>query len=170
MADPFSILAGAAGLADVCIRLTNFIKQAKDGFHKVDEDLEALSNELTTLSSVSDLIKRSFKADPAGTLDPGDQQIIDSHWQTTRTTLTSCQELIERLNTLVIQVLGNGNPRHAKLNSLRKYLRQQAKEEQFIELRQRLNTHQIALQTSVAAVNVYVVSMVYLGSAQLTHS
>ena len=154
MADPFSIVVGAAGLADICIRLTKFVKQAKDGFQKVDEDLEDLSKEITALSSVSDLIKRSFEADTARTLDPSDQQIINNLWQNTRTTLTGCQDLIERLNTLIIEVLGNGSPKHAKSNSLRKYLRQQSKEGSFIELRQKLNAHQVALQTSVAAVNV----------------
>ena len=38
MADYFSVIAGAAGLADVCIRLAKFLKEAKDGFQKVGAD------------------------------------------------------------------------------------------------------------------------------------
>ena len=63
MADPFSIIAGTAGLADVCIRLTKFLKHASNGFQKVDEDLEDLSKEITSLRAVSDLIKHSFEID-----------------------------------------------------------------------------------------------------------
>lgn len=154
MTDPFSIVVGAASLADICIRLTQFIKEAKDGFQKVDQDLEDLSKELAALSSVSDLIKRGFEADAASTLNLRDQQIVNDLWQTTRSTLTGCQDLIERLSALISQVLGNGGPRHSKSNSLRKYLRQQSKEGSFVELRRKLNAHQTALQTSVAAVNL----------------
>jgi len=154
MADPFSIIVGTAGLADVCIRLTQFLKQAKDGFQKVDEDLENLSKEITTLRSVTDLIKRNYEADLAETVNFSDKQIIANHWQATRTTLTGCQEITERLNALIIMILDGGNPKHARLNSLRKYLKQQSKEDEFIGLRQKLNAHQIALQTSLAAVNM----------------
>lgn len=154
MTDPFSIVVGAASLADICLRLAKFIKHAKSGFQKVDEDLEDLSKEITALSSVSGLIKRSFEADTAKVFDRGDQEIVNDLWQTTRTTLTGCQDLVEKLNALIIQVLGNGSSKHAKSHSLRKYLRQQSKEGSFIELRQKLNAHQTALQTSVAAVNV----------------
>jgi hypothetical protein len=154
MAEPFSIIAGSAGLADVCIRLANFIKQARDRFQKVDEDLEHLSKEIEALYSVNNLVKYSFEANPATTKHFGDQQILFDHWKTTRITLASCQELIEKMNDLVISVWGNGSPKHVKLNSQRKYLKLQSKEDEFTELRRKLNAHQIALQTSLAAINV----------------
>ena len=154
MTDPFSIVVGATSLADVCLRLAKFIKHAKGGFQKVDEDLEDLSRGITALSSVCDLIKRSFDVDTTKVFDPGDQKIINDLWQTTLTTLTGCQDLIEKLNALIIQVLGNGSSKHVKSHSLRKFLRQQSKEGSFTELRQKLNAHQTALQTSVVAVNV----------------
>lgn len=154
MADPFSIVAGAAGLADVCIRLTKFLKQAKDGFRKIDADLEDLSNEITALGTVGDLIKRSFEADLAGTTDSTDSQIIANHWHATRAILGGCQDIVKRLNTLITEILGTGGTKYAKFNSLRKYLKHQSKDEEFIALRQKLSAHYIALQTSLAAVNV----------------
>lgn len=154
MADPFSIIAGAAGLADVCIRLTKFLKEAKDGFQKVDADLEEMSKEIAALRSVNDLVRRSFEADKTGTTDSTDQQILSNHWCATRTTLAGCQDIIERLSTLMISILGSGGSKHVKLNSLRKYLKQQSKEDEFIVLRRKLSAHQIALQTSLTAVNV----------------
>lgn len=154
MADPFSIIVGAAGLADVCIRLSKFLKQAKDGFQKIDVDLEDLSKEITALRTVSDLIKRSFDADLAATTNTSDNQIIANHWHATRATLAGCQDIVERLNALIAEILGTGGTKHVKLNSLRKYLKQQSKDDEFTALRQKLNTHHSALQTSLAAVNV----------------
>ena len=158
MADPFSIVAGTVGLADVCIRFTLFLRQAKDGFQKVDEDLEDLSKEIIALRSVSDLIKRSFEVHIAGIADVNDQQIVSSHWQATQTTLTGCQDIIDRLKELITKVLGSGGSKHPKFDGLRKYLRQQSKEDDFVKLRQKLSAHQLALQTSLAAVNMLVVS------------
>ncbi|MCJ1315274.1 hypothetical protein MMC15_000591 [Xylographa vitiligo] len=154
MADPFSIIAGTVGLADVCIRFALFLRQAKDGFHKVDEDLEDLTKEVTALRSVSELIKRSFEVHLAGITDVNDQLVVSNHWQATQATLASCQDIIDRLKDLITKVLGSGRSKHVKTEALRKYLRQQSKEEDFLKLRQKLNAHQIALQTSLAAVNI----------------
>lgn len=155
MGDPFSIIVGAAGLADVCFRFTKFLKQAKDGFQKIDEELEDLSKEITALRSVSDLIRGSFQTDLAGTTNSSDNQIIIvNHWRATHTTLTGCQDIVKRLDVLITTILGTGGPKHVRLNNLRKYLKQQSKEEEFNALRQKLSAHHIALQTSLAAVNV----------------
>ena len=154
MTDPFSIIVGTVGLADVWIRLTKFLKQAKDGFQKIDQDLEELSKEITALRSVSDLIKCSFEADLAGTTNPTDNQIAIDLWQATRITLEGCQNIVERLSALITAVLGTGNSKHVKFNNLRKYLKQQSKDDEFLALRQKLNAHHIALQTTLAAVNV----------------
>ena len=130
------------------------MKQAKDGFQEVDKDLEELSKEITALHSVSDQIKRSFEVDLAGPRDSNDQQVIDNHWQATRTTLEGCQVILEKLSAIITDVLGKEKPKYAKFKSLRKFLKQQSKEGEFIELRQRLHAYLIALQTSLAAVNV----------------
>lgn len=154
MADPLSIIAGSAGLADICIRLGNFLKQARDGFQKSDEDLEHLSKELEALYSMNNLIKRSFAADLATSKHFSEQQIIFDHWEATRITLASCQEIVEKLNDLMVEIWRSGSSKYVKLNSLRKYLRLQSKEDEFTDLRRRLNTHQTALQTILAAINV----------------
>ena len=156
MADPFSIIAGAAGLADVCIRLTKFLKQAKDGFQKVDGDLEELSEELAALQTVSDLIKRSFEVDIAGTINSNDNKTIADLWQATQTTLAGCQDIVERFNALITEILSIGGTKYIKYNSLRKYLKQQSKDGEFNALRQKLNVHRMALQIGLTAMNVYV--------------
>ncbi|CAD6590890.1 MAG: hypothetical protein ASARMPREDX12_004774 [Alectoria sarmentosa] len=154
MADPFSIIVGTVGLADVCIRLTKFLKEAKDGFQKIDEDLEGLSREIIALRTVSDLIKHSFEVDLVGTTNPSDNQVVVDLWKVIRTNLEGCQDIVERLNALIITVLGTEGHKHARFNNLRKYLKQQSKDDEFSALRRKLNAYHIALQTSLAAVNV----------------
>lgn len=154
MTDPFSIIVGTAGLADVCIRLAKFLKQAKDGFQNIDKDLEDLSKEIKAVRTVSDLIKRTFEADLAGTTSSNDDQVIVDHWQATGAILTGCQDIVEKLTVLITTILGIGGSKLVKFNSLRKYLKQQAKDDEFIALRQRLNAHHNTLQTSLAAVNM----------------
>ena len=162
MADPFSIIAGSAGLADVCIRLAKFLKQAKDGFQGIDKELEDLSKEIAALRTVSDLIKRNFEADLAGTTNCSDDQVIVDQWQATGPILEGCQEIVKKLTELITGILGTGGSKSVKFNSLRKYLKQQAKDDEFIALRQKLNGHQSALQTSLAAIIMYVISVVKL--------
>ena len=154
MADPFSIIAGTAGLADVCIRFTKFLKQAKDGFQKLDKDLEDLSNEITALLAVNDLIKRSFETDLAENTNSSDNQILNDHWQATRITLAGCQDIVEKLNALMTTVLATGSQKHEKIHKLLKYLKLQSKDDEFVALRQKFNAHHIALQTSLIAVNM----------------
>ena len=154
MADPFSIIAGTAGLADVCIRFTKFLKQAKDGFQKLDKDLEDLSNEITALLTVNDLIKRSFQTDLANNTNSSNNQILNDHWQATRNALSGCQDIVERLDALMTTVLATGRQKHEKIHKLLKYLKLQSKDDEFIALRQRLNIHYTALQTSLTAVNM----------------
>ena len=122
MTDPFSIIAGTAGLADVCIRFTKFLKQPKDGFQKLDKDLEDLTKEITALLAVNDLIKRSFETDLAENTNSNDHQALNDHWQAIRITLAGCQDIPERLNALMSTHLATGSQKHGKIHKLLKYL------------------------------------------------
>lgn len=154
MADPFSIIAGTAGLADVSIRLAKFLKGAKSGIQNVDDDLEDLSKEIDGLQDVNDLVKRTHETGSANSIDANDQQVFANQWQTIQATLAGCQHIVEQLRSLLSEVLSIGAGRHTKIGKLRKYLKQQSKEEDFTRLRQKLGTHQAALQTSLAALTM----------------
>ncbi|KAI9652537.1 MAG: hypothetical protein M1831_006728 [Alyxoria varia] len=155
MAEPFSIIAGVVGVTDVCIRLLDFLKQAKDGFQKIDTDLEELSKDVASLQSTGELIKHTFETEPIAPKDRDAQRILQNHWQTTQDILEASQRILERLKDLIVNVLGGGQkPTHVKFQSLRKFLRQQSKEKEFTDLRQKLREHLGALQTSLEVVNV----------------
>lgn len=154
MADPFSIIAGTAGLADVCVRCAKFLKNVKDGFEGIDEDLDDLCKEIDGIQAVNDLVVRSYEAGSATTTDPNDSRIFENHWRATRTTLAGCQNILEQLDSLLVGILSTGNGKHAKRDKLRKYLKQQSKEGELGDLRQKLGTYQVALQTSLTAVTL----------------
>lgn len=154
MADPFSIIAGTAGLTDVCIRLTKLLKQAKDGFQTVDDDLEELSEEIKVLRSVNDLIQRSYEAESTVNTGFDHRQVLLDHWHAAQTTLVGCQRIVRQIGDLLASVLAVGNGKHIKFDKLRRWLKQQSKEEAFNTLRQKLSAHQIGLQNILAAVNM----------------
>ncbi|CAG8975456.1 hypothetical protein HYALB_00004770 [Hymenoscyphus albidus] len=155
MADPFSILAGTAGLTDVCIRLAQFLKHANDGFRVVDQELEALSEEITSLRSVNDLIERSYTEGSTAKANLEHQKILGTNWHATQNTLVSCQRIVEKIEEILIEVEGSGGGKHIKRDQIRKWLKQQRKEEELMSLREKLKAHQKALQLSLSAVNIF---------------
>ena len=157
MADPFSIVAGTVGVADVCFRLIKFLKQANAGLRVVDQELEHLSEELVSLRSVNDLVKRSYTEGFTTKTDPDHQQILGSHWRSTQNTLAGCQRIVEQIEALLKEVANTGSGKHIKFDQLRKWLKQQSREEAFSTLREKLKAHQLALQLSLSAVTMFVV-------------
>ena len=154
MADPFSIIVGTAGLADVCIRVTRFLKQAKSEFRAVDQELEDLSKEILSLQSANELVRTSYTDGSTTKTDPDHQQILGIHWHTTQSTLSSCQHILEQFEALLREITIIGSGKHVKLDQLRKWLKQQSKEEAFNTLREKLKMHQAALQLSLSAISV----------------
>jgi flagellar biosynthesis chaperone FliJ len=157
MADPFSILTGTAGLADVCIRLTKFLKQARSGFRAIDQELEDLLEEIVSLRSVNDLVERSYTEGSIAKNDPEYANVLRTHWRTTHNTLAGCQRIVEQLEELLKEVSESGSGKHIKLDQLRKWLKQQAREEAFNTLREKLKAHQTALQLSLSAISMSVI-------------
>lgn len=156
MAEPFSIIAGAGGLADVCFRLTKILKQAKDGFHTVDADLEDLSTEITTLHSVNNLVQRTYQAEHGDTSDPSYQEILRGRWLPAQNALIACERVVEQIERLLTSIIGVSNEKNVKIDRLRKLLKQQSKEHELNTLRQQLNSNQHALQTSLTAIDMWV--------------
>jgi hypothetical protein len=158
MADPFSILTGAAGLADVCIRLAKFLKDANDGFRAVDQELEDLLKEIASLQSVNEsideLVKRSPQDGSPSKADPHLQKILDTNWRATSITLSSCQLIVERIETILKDVVSSGGGKHVKRDQVRKWLKQQSREGELNTLRGKLKEHQLALQLSLSTVGM----------------
>ncbi len=157
MADPFSILAGTVGLLDVCFRIGNFLYDAKKGANRVDQSIEALSQQIEAIQSVTRSIKSVFDNDLAHTPDtlPRNSNGIQSLWAEVAQNVTSCQATLAELFALLKLVVGKEHPTVlSKLDGLRRYLRKQAKEDEFGALKHRLSDYHHALQTLLTSVNM----------------
>lgn len=157
MSDPFSIVAGTVGLLDVCIRIGKYLYDAKIGADRVDEGIQALSHQIEAIQSVTKSIQGVFKDDLAHATDTVAQNPngIQSLWEEIGKNVTSCHATLAKLFTLIKLVVGKENPKVlSKLDGLRRYLRKQAKEEEFAALRQQLSDYHHALQTLLTSVNM----------------
>ncbi|KAL8759088.1 MAG: hypothetical protein Q9184_003729 [Pyrenodesmia sp. 2 TL-2023] len=166
MPDPFSIVAGSVGLLDVCFRIGKYLYDAKIGADRVDEGIEALSHQVQAIQSVTESIQNVFEdglAHATATVAKNPSG-IQSLWEEIGKNVTSCQATLAKLFALIKLIVGKESPTIlSKLDGLRRYLRKQAKEEEFAALRQQLGDHHHALQTLLTSVNI-----IYTKNVQLT--
>ena len=157
MADPFSIAVGTVGLLDVCFRVGKYLHDVKAGADKVDEGIQALTDQIAAISSVTYSIKRVFEDDLTHSVEtfPKNQEGIQGLWEEIGKNLKSCQATLAKLFALIELIVSKESPRIlSKLDGLGKFLRKQAKEEEFRTLRHQLSVYHHSLQTLLTSVNM----------------
>jgi hypothetical protein len=152
--DPLSIVVSTFALAGVCARITDLLKEFKDGLHNVDEDLDTLLSEVTRLEDILRLTDNGFQGEGFETRDVSKTSRFINLKETARSTITDCQSVLERIESLIIQVIGDKKPPFTRLDSLRKHLRRNAKEDEFNNLRTLLKNRQVVLQTALIALGL----------------
>ena len=153
MAEPISIVAGAVGLADVCVRAIKVLKQARDSYKGEDDELDELHKEIGRLHDINDLVQRVYEAESTLSPDPTHQRILVD-WQVTQGTLVDCERVVEQINTILASIVKSAKGNHAKLDHIRVSLKQQSKDGSLRKLRGRLCSYQLQLQNCLAAANV----------------
>ena len=122
MADPFSIVSAAAGLADIVVRLTKYIRQIQKAIGTIEADINDLVNELESLNSVCQLLESRFVA--VGSPEPSPRS-ISSHdsnlsgrtlctiteptvdvTQALGRTLENCKHVVAKLESLIEEIYG----------------------------------------------------------------
>lgn len=122
MADAFSIVSAAAGLADVVVRLTKYIRQIHKAVGTVEADINDLLQELESLSSVCLLLENRYAG--VGSPQPSPRSISsnDSNLsgrtlctttaptvdatQVLGRTLENCKHVVAKLEALVQEIYG----------------------------------------------------------------
>lgn len=154
MADPFSVIAGTAGLLDVCFRIVKFLKETQAGAERIEEEITALLREVEALITVNESIKGVFVTELKPNPGPftADSARVEGLWRNIGSNLQDCSTLVERLEVLVKEIIGKEGPKGVgKLDGFKKQLRKQSKNEEFHQLRLRLANHQSALQLLLSA-------------------
>lgn len=152
--DPLSIVVSTLALAGVCVRITNLLKEFKDGLRNVDEDLDTLLSEVTRLEDITRLTENGFQGEWFETGDFSKTGHFINLKETACSTIIDCQSVLEKIESLIIQVIGDKKPPFTRLDSLRKHLRRNAKEDEFNKLRALLKNRQVVLQTALVALGL----------------
>ncbi|KAL9629597.1 MAG: hypothetical protein Q9164_006813, partial [Protoblastenia rupestris] len=176
MADPFSIVAGTAGILDVSFRVCKYLKTFRSAVASVELELSALLHDIEALIQVDKSIQQAFTVnlhllDPQNT--PGNAHIdLNNVWQHISTNLSDTQKVLSRLEELLVEeVIGkDGLGVVSRWDAFKKQLRKQSKEGEFQQLRQRVNNHQGTLQVLLGTVQLlYLQRNQSSNDASLTH-
>ena len=153
MADPFSIIVGTVGLADVCWRVVTYLKDVKGAAAKIEGHIADLLHELDALISVNESIKSIFPKNSKSAYDP---EHVQSLWRNTGKVLQDCRIAMEKMEDLVIEIVGKERPKGpGRFDIYKKQMRKQSKDVEFGQLRLQLGTYQNALQMLLTAINLY---------------
>jgi hypothetical protein len=160
--DPFTIITGTVGLLDVCLRLVSYLKDVQESAGKVEEEIAALLSEIDALLSVHRSLKdfwdAKYKAVPGLLASKKDEIRVDGLWKEVATNLRECRTTVDKLEVLLKEIIGkDGNAKvSGKIDGIRKQLRKQSKDPEFLRVRQRLSNSQGSLQMLLTALNLWV--------------
>lgn len=152
--DPFSIIAGSAGLLDVSIKLISYLKEIERAAGKVDEEIISLSREIEALVATNKSIEQFWRlaSNQAQDVELEDKSYVDSVWKELSGLLQDCGDEARKLEQCLEEIVGKNGPRvTGKWDGIKKHLRRQAKELEFQQVRSRLTRQRdeirILLQT-----------------------
>ncbi|KAG0649622.1 hypothetical protein D0Z07_4045 [Hyphodiscus hymeniophilus] len=157
--DPFSIIAGTAGLLDVSIRLVAYLREVEEAAGKVDEEIASLTQEIDTLASVNDSIERLWLNTRERVPSPSfkDAAYVDDTWKKLGSLLHDCRAEAKKLEQYLEEVVGkNGSKVTGKWDGIKKHLRRHAKDADYQQVRDRLSTHRDAIQILLGTLNALV--------------
>lgn len=155
MADPFSIVASTASIADICIRLVRYLKDVQKGAATIEDDIKGLIREVEALHAVSYAIEKTSKEHPSSPPAYSKDEHQEDLWKHVKRTLENCQTVTERLENIAKEIYGKSGP---SVNSLRdavvKSHRRRSKEAELRQCRDQLTTYQNGLQLLLASINL----------------
>jgi hypothetical protein len=148
MPDPFSIIVATAGLLDVCFRLASYLVDVKAAAAQVDGELATLSREIDSIILVNQSLGEwARESQTLDGLTPKDSQHLQSLWQHVATMVQGCRERVEKLEALMRGISGKkGHKFLTKLDGIKKQLRKQSKEKEFVQVHRQLSTYHANLQ------------------------
>ncbi|KGO57336.1 Tetratricopeptide-like helical [Penicillium expansum] len=156
--DPFSIIVGTVGLADVSIRVISYLGSLKSATSKIQDEITILGQEIEALVAVNDSVEDFWHS--RHDLNGFDAPVNDgSHasnvWKNLASLLQQSKMTIEQLEILLKEVVGKKSTLVAgKLDGLRKTIRRQDRDGEYMQIRQRLANNQAGMQMLLSALNL----------------
>ncbi|RAH48301.1 tetratricopeptide repeat domain-containing protein [Aspergillus brunneoviolaceus CBS 621.78] len=156
--DPFSILVGSAGLTDVSFRIISYLATIRSASAKIQDELTILSQEISSLIAVNETVEDCWHSwhDPSSfDILANDEAHVTDVWKNLAMLLQQSKGHVEQLETLLNAVIGsNGLQVAGKLDGLRKTIRKQGRDGEFMQLRQRIANHQAGIQILLNALTL----------------
>lgn len=171
MAEPFSVVAGTLGLLDVCWRVGTYLNSVKNAAERIEGDIDALQNEVTSLIEVNESIKklrdRTEEAYPSSPTNHS--PVVEDLWQNIDSTSEGCKVVVLRLEEKVKNIMGKREMAKptGKIDGIKKTLRRDSTDPDLVKIHNSLSKYQLSLQTLLTALNLFV--QVPLLSCSCTH-
>lgn len=134
MADPFSILAGAAGLADVSVTTSSKLHSLISEFKRAPDLILALSNETAEISVVLERVNESRQVVES----VGDAQHDAAFLAALDSQLNSARDILTELESLAV-LLSPGKPANQGFRRLRQKKHATKLRSRLKEVRERIN-------------------------------
>ena len=163
--DPFSIIVGATGLADLSFRLISYLNDIRKASVKIQDEITILSHEIQSLLDVNEsvndfwrsrrhLISLDTALSHTASEDIYGHQIEDN-WRKLGSLLQKSQSTIESLETLLRDVVGKKGLSGGKIEDLRKTIRKHDRDGEYMQIRARLANNQQGIQMFLTMLNLY---------------
>lgn len=159
MADLFSTFAGAVNVAEVCVRLSTYIKKVYQTTKGVDHELDSLSHELISFKDFYTALAQLHAISTAQQKQTSDKTSPDDPcttlWSRAIELIQEGQNLVGQLERLLGQIQGPGSSESwQKLDHLRKALKILSRDDQYSRIRQRFSYLNLELNTMITAIDL----------------
>lgn len=162
MAEPFSFVTGAVGVAETCVRLVQNIQQLKREYTGIRDELDTLGGDVLALKDLCLSIDSTFTTKWSVSQPDKELSLVypefDTHLLHLQKALDNCSRVTARLNDVVLHIRGTADANSpSPLDVLVMAMRKKARQGDLQSCRDQLATCQIALHLVLSTITLYVV-------------
>lgn len=148
--DGAASVVAIVGAAATAVKVIKQLKEFVSDVQAVDQTVQGLCNEVESLQTVLELIRNSFPRIEPVVEEEGPIRRV---WECVERTGEDCSQAIGKLNQ-ILRRLGKGSTNTYK--AVVKQLKFQSESNEIAEIRRQLSFHQMAFQTSLTSIILYV--------------
>lgn len=157
--DPFSLVTGAVGIADVCFGIVEKIRKFHSELAGIDHELRGLADEVESLRDMCRSISEAFADLSPQQLSEKTGATTSGLWGLLRKNMENCNRVVTRLSIIVDHVCSSGVP-DKRGGGLRdaygKVTRKKKHDDELRHCRNQLDTYRKGLDLLFSIVIMYV--------------
>jgi ElaB/YqjD/DUF883 family membrane-anchored ribosome-binding protein len=165
--DPFSIVVGVAGLTDLSARLISYLNDIRKDSIRIHDEITILTHEVQSLRDANEAVENFWRSRHGSTSidtslnstthDDISGSRIDENWKKLGSLLQQSKATIQSLHALLEEVIGKKSRfGGTKLDDLRKTIRKQDRDGEYMQIRARLANNQQSIQMFLSMLTLYV--------------